>query len=93
MLEMSSTFIHWLQGHTRKEISIHQCLFFSDSKGAVTDEGDTIGGKTVKCVRKKKPGREEDEHGPLKRMTNLGHWIKMVEIRMRKVCFVRMTGV
>lgn len=49
-------------GHTGKVISIHHCLLGSDSERAVTDEGDTIRGETVKStVEDRSPGREEDE--------------------------------
>lgn len=38
-----------VDGHTGKVISIHHCLLLSDSESAVTDEGDTIMGETVKA--------------------------------------------
>ncbi len=101
--EESSSFIHrleggslgwacWLgggvDGHTGKAISIHHCLFLSDSKRAVTDEGDTIWGETAKHGRRKRPGREEEEPGPLKQMTKL--WHQLLEV---KKTFVKMTEI
>ncbi len=47
-------------GLTGKVISIHHRRFLSDSKLAVTDEGDTIGVKQQKHGRSKKSGKEED---------------------------------
>lgn len=81
-----------MNGHTGKVISIHHCLFLSDSERAVTDEGATIRGGTAKHGRRKKPGREEGEPGLLNDKVGTSA-LKGQDKDGKRVCFVRMTEV